>query len=57
MTKNNYSHKVTINQRRRENKQMSDMNSKVVSKKEVRNVFETYYKNQVRALYRAVFGE
>ena len=57
MTKNNYSHKVTINERRRDNKMVSDLNSKPVSKKEVRNVFETYYKNQVRALYRAVFGE
>lgn len=54
MTKKNYSQKVTINDQRRENKRVSDMGNKTVSKKMVRNVFETYYKNQLRALYRAV---
>jgi lysine/ornithine N-monooxygenase len=57
MTKNRYSHKVTLNERRRENKKTSDLNGKSVSKRDVRNVFDTYYKNQVRALYRAVSGE
>lgn len=56
MTKKNFSHKVTINEQRRENKRVADLSSKTVSKRVVRNVFETYYKNQVRALYRAVFG-
>jgi hypothetical protein len=57
MIKRNYSHKVSINERRRDNKKMADLNCKMVSKKEVSNVFETYYKNQVRALYKAVVGE
>ncbi len=57
MTKKNYSQKVTISDRRRENKRVSDLNNKAVSKEVVTGVFETYYKNQVRALYRAVSGE
>ncbi len=57
MTKKNFSHRVTINEQRRENKKMADLTSKAVSKEVVRNVFDTYYKKQVRALYRAVFGE
>ncbi len=52
-----HSHKVTINDQRRVNKMASDLGSKPVSKKVVHNVFETYYKNQVKALYRAVLGE
>ena len=57
MVNKNFSHKITINEKRRENKRASDVSGKVVSKKAVRNVFENYYKDQVRALYRAVVGE
>ena len=57
MTKKNYSQKVMISDKRRENKRVSDLNNKAVSKEVVTGVFETYYKNQVRALYRAVSGE
>ena len=57
MTQNKHSHKVTINEKRRENKRTADMSGKPVFKKIEKNIFETYYRNQIRALYRAVLGE
>ena len=57
MTTKNYSHKVTINDRRRENKRATDISNKGAGKKSLQSVFESYYKDQVRALYRAVSGD
>ena len=56
MKKKVHTHKVTLNKRRRDNKKTSDMMSKGNSKKTVQEIFNTYYKDQVRALYRAVAG-
>ena len=57
MTTKNYSHKVTINDQRRENKRATDISSKGTGKKALQSVFESYYKDQVRALYRAVSAD
>ena len=57
MNTKNYSHKVTINDRRRENKRTTDISKKGTGKKAIQSVFESYYKDQVRALYRAVSGD
>jgi len=48
-------HKVTITGRRRENKKTSDMLQKGVSKRAIKDVFDVYYKNPAKALYRAIF--
>ena len=57
MTGKKHVQNVTINEKRRANKRIADMNNKAVSQKVERNIFETYYRNQVRALYKAVFGD
>jgi hypothetical protein len=57
MTTKNYSHKVTINEQRRQNKRTTDLSKKGAGKKALQSVFESYYKDQVRALYRAVSGD
>ena len=49
-----YSHKVTINDKRRTNKRTTDMMKRGVSKRTLQNVFDTYYRDQLKALYRAV---
>lgn len=54
MRKKTYSHKVTINDKRRENKRTTDMMKRGVSRQSIRNVFDTYYRDQLKALYRAV---
>jgi len=54
MGKGFHTHKVTINDRRRDNKKKTDVLSKGVSSDEVQQVFNTCYRDQVRALYRAV---
>jgi len=48
-------HKVTLSSRRREKKRTSDLLQKGVSRKTVKNVFDTYYKDSVMSLYRAIF--
>jgi hypothetical protein len=45
---------MTINDRRRENKAKNDLMSKSVNPGDLTQVFNTYYKDQVAALYRAV---
>lgn len=49
-----HSHKVTITERRRDNKKGADIMKKDGSKGSVKDLFNSYYKDQVRALYRAV---
>ncbi len=56
MARKLHTHKVTINDQRRVNKEASDLSKKGVSKKTLNQVFNAYYKDQVRALYRAVTG-
>ncbi len=54
MTAKRFSHKVSINERRRTNKKSSDFSGKGSGQKNMKDVFNTYYKDQVKALYRAV---
>lgn len=49
-----HSHKVSLNDRRRDKKMTHDTLNKSGEVKQVRQMFDTYYKDQVRALYRAV---
>jgi hypothetical protein len=57
MAAKKFTHKVTINDRRRKSKQLSDFRKKGVFRKDLRQVFNTYYKDQVRALYQAIYDE
>ena len=52
-----HSHKVTLNERRRTNKKTRDLMKKGVSKENLQQVFDSYYRDQVRALYRAIYEE
>jgi hypothetical protein len=49
-----HTHKVTLSERRRRNKRANDARSKASSKKNLEQVFNAYYKDQVRALYRVI---
>ena len=46
-----HTHKVTINEKRRTNKKANDLLKKGVSKDNLQQVFDAYYRDQVRALY------
>ncbi len=50
-----YTHRVTIGEKRRENKHISDLRSKGIPKRALVEVFNSYYRDQVRALYNAVY--
>ena len=52
-----HTHKVTINEKRRTNKKTSDLKKRGASKKALGDVFNAYYKDQVRALYRSVIRD
>ena len=54
MTPKFHEHKVTLNAQRRENKKRSDIMSKGIPKQDMQKIFDSYYKDQVRALYRAI---
>ena len=54
MDKKLHRHEVTINSRRRDQKKSTDMLGKDASKQDLGVVFNTVYKEQVRALYREV---
>jgi lysine/ornithine N-monooxygenase len=56
MKKKLYSHKVAINEKRRTNKKISDFQSKKVEKKAIKEVFNCYYRDQLRALYNAIYN-
>ncbi|MFH1395545.1 MAG: hypothetical protein ABIH09_05250 [Candidatus Omnitrophota bacterium] len=49
-----HTHKVTINDKRRRNKKQADLLKKNASKDSLSQVFNLYYRDQVRALYRTV---
>ena len=57
MTEKFYSHQVNLNQRRRTRKSTNDLMSKGTPKGGLNEVFNAYYKDQVRALYRAVLSD
>lgn len=54
MVKKLHTHNVTIGGKRKVSKQTADISKKSMPKKDVQNVFDTYYRDQVRALYRAI---
>jgi hypothetical protein len=54
MTKKLHTHKVTLNEKRRQNKKANDARRKGGKKGTVEQVFNTYYKDQVRALYKVI---
>jgi len=54
MTAKLFTHKVTINDKRRKNKKQTDLARKKASKDSMHQVFNLYYRDQVRALYRTV---
>lgn len=56
MQTNHYEQKVTISDLRRDNKRKSDLLSRGIQPVVVQQVFNTYYKDQVSALYKAVCG-
>ena len=54
MTTKRYTHKVTLNDKRRNNKKQTDSLSRKTSKNSIHQVFNLYFRDQVRALYRTV---
>ncbi len=49
-----HTHKVTLTERRRRNKKANDARRKGTTKKELEHIFNAYYKDQVRALYKVI---
>ena len=49
-----HTHKVTLSERRRRNKKANDVRRKGSTKKELEQVFNSYYRDQVRALYKVI---
>ncbi|MFH1798943.1 MAG: hypothetical protein ABH844_06410 [Candidatus Omnitrophota bacterium] len=49
-----HTHKVVLGDRHGANKRTSGMRKHGTSKGPLREIFDTYYRNQVRALYRVV---
>ncbi len=54
MVKKLHVHNLTIGGKRTVGKKTRDIREKNMPKKNVQNVFDTYYRDQVRALYRAI---
>lgn len=54
MRKKRYEQNVTLNDRRRDKKRTNDAMSKSGGARGLQHVFNTLYKDQVRALYRVV---
>ena len=53
---NTFSHKVTLSERRLRNKKINDVRKKAVADKDITKVFNMYYRDQVKALYNAVYN-
>jgi len=49
-----YTHKVSINEKRRSNKMSSDTAKKGKTKGNIQYVYNTFYRDQVKALYNSV---
>lgn len=54
MGKKLHKHNVTFSDRKRDKKKTTDMMGKDISKEPLSFVFNTVYKDQVRALYREI---
>lgn len=54
MSKKQYKHNVSINDKRRDRKRTADFMSKDAGKESLQVVFNTLYRDQVRALYRTI---
>ena len=52
-----HTHRVTINDKRRSRKKQRDTLERGIPKDALSHVFESYYRDQVRALWRAVLDE
>lgn len=57
MAKKLHKHNLTINDKRRAQKRAADVMNKRAGKQSLQVVFNTFYKDQVRALYNAVSRE
>jgi hypothetical protein len=56
MVKKLHEHNITINDMRRQNKKAHDMQKKAISRRALHQVFNTYYRDQVKALCKAIYG-
>ena len=54
MKKKKHVHKVTINDKRRENKKRSDMSIKGAQENSFQLVFDKHYRGPLRALYKRI---
>ena len=54
MPKKQYKHNVSLNDKRRDRKRTADFMSKDAGKESLQVVFNTLYRDQVRALYRTI---
>jgi hypothetical protein len=54
MAKKLHTHKVTLNEKRRQNKKANDARRKSGKNGSVEQVFNAYYRDQVRALYQVI---
>jgi lysine/ornithine N-monooxygenase len=52
--KKKHVHKVTLNEKRRQNKKRSDLLKKGVSTESLQNVFDSCYKGPLSALYKRI---
>jgi len=57
MATKKHTHEVTINDRRRTGKTLTDLRKKGIPQKDLRQVFNTYYRDQVRELCKAIYNE
>ena len=55
--KKKHVHKVTLNEKRRNNKKRSDLLSKSASGESLQSVFNNYYRGPLAALYRRIRGK
>ncbi|MDD4956122.1 MAG: hypothetical protein PHH49_00415 [Candidatus Omnitrophica bacterium] len=49
-------HKVTLSERKREKKRTEDGMRRAVPKEAIKHAFDSYYRDQVRALYKRVIN-
>ncbi|MFH1847313.1 MAG: hypothetical protein ABH869_07155 [Candidatus Omnitrophota bacterium] len=57
MVKKTYNHKVTLSDRRRTNKRKTDLKRKGISTQSLSYMFNLYYKDPARALYKEINGK
>ncbi|MGB2599679.1 MAG: hypothetical protein WBD04_04220 [Candidatus Omnitrophota bacterium] len=54
MKRKKHVHKVTLTEKRRQNKKRSDLMSKAISSDGLQSIFNTYYRGPLSALYRKI---